>query len=144
MNRHIAPHLRREEGFRSYAYKDHLGFWTIGFGRLIDHRKGGGITWEEGDYLLSNDITSREVALAHAIPWYNDLDPVRQAVLLSMAYQMGIDGLLGFKNTLARVSSGDYAGAAEGMLHSRWALQTPARADRLSHAMRTGEAQWLR
>ena len=34
--------LRRNEGEVLHAYQDHLGFWTIGVGRLIDKRKGGG------------------------------------------------------------------------------------------------------
>ena len=38
--------LRREEGSRPHAYQDHLGFWTIGVGRLIDVRKGGGLSPE--------------------------------------------------------------------------------------------------
>lgn len=60
------------------------------------------------------------------------------ASLLNMAFQMGVDGLLGFKNTLELIRTGSYEKAAEGMLSSLWAKQTPARAKRLAVQMRTG------
>jgi len=138
MHEQLIKQLRRDEDEILHAYQDHLGYWTIGVGRLIDRRKGGGITAEESAYLLSNDISRREAELDRRIPWWRNLDGARQGVLLNMAFQMGVDGLLGFKNTLAMVQSGDYAGAADGMLHSLWASQTPARAQRLAVQMRTG------
>lgn len=144
MNPHITSHLVKEEGFRPYVYQDHLGYWTIGIGRLVDRRKGGGITYDEAEYLLGNDIRARETALESRLPWYKDLDSTRQAILLSMAFQMGVDGLLGFHNTLKMVREGRHEDAARGMLNSKWATQTPERAERLSNAMRTGEAQWLK
>lgn len=106
LNQVLIPHLRKEEGFKSYAYKDSLGFWTIGIGRLIDGRKGGGISRAEAEYLLKNDIEVRHVALMAKIPWFQSLDYVRQAILMSMAFQMGVDGLMGFKNMLAHVEAG--------------------------------------
>ena len=116
-----------------------MGFWTIGIGRLIDARKGGGISREESDYLLNNDINNRIASLEKALPWFNDLDDARKGVLLNMSFQMGINGLLNFKTTLARVQSGDYFGAADSMLQSKWANQTPQRANRLADQMRYGK-----
>lgn len=133
--------LRGEEAEVLHAYKDHLGYLTIGVGRLIDERKGGGITPEESSYLLSNDIIKRIKALDKLIPWWDGLSEPRKGVLLQMAFQMGTDGLMGFKNTLALIRAGDYTGAAAGMLGSKWAQQTPARAKRLAEQMRTG--QWV-
>jgi lysozyme len=52
----LIAELRRDEGVDRSAYQDHLGFWTIGVGRLIDRRKGGGLSDEEIDYLLQNDV----------------------------------------------------------------------------------------
>lgn len=135
----LIKQLRRDEGEVLHAYQDHLGYWTIGVGVLIDKRKGGGITEEESAYLLQNRISQREAALQKALPWFKDLDEARQGVLLNMSYQMGVEGLLGFKNTLAMVKAGDYEAASKGMLNSLWAKQTPARAKRLSEQMRTGE-----
>lgn len=140
MNEQITRLLRGDEGEVLTEYKDHLGFSTIGIGRLIDKRKGGGISQEESAYLLSNDIKRFTSELDAAIPWWKSLDEARRGVLLSMAFQMGTAGLLGFKNTLALVKSGEYAKAADGMLQSMWAKQTPERAFRMSEQMRTG--QW--
>lgn len=134
--------LRDEEGEILHAYEDHLGYLTIGVGRLIDKRKGGGISKEESAYLLANDISKIEESLDARLSWWRDLDDPRQAVLLGMAFQMGIDGLLGFKNTLKMVQAGDWSGAAKGMLNSLWAKQTPGRAKRMSDQMRTGQWQW--
>jgi lysozyme len=88
--------------------------------------------------MLRNDINDRIDALTRALPWFQNLDDARKGVLLNMAFQLGTDGLLAFKNTLALVQSGDYAGAAAGMLQSLWAKQTPDRAGRLSQQMATG------
>ena len=142
MNQNLIRQLRDEEGEVLSAYSDHLGFLTIGVGRLIDKRKGGGITAEESAYLLGNDIAKVNAQLDAKLPWWRKLDEARQAVIQGMAFQMGIDGLLGFKNTLKMIESGDYEGASKGMLNSLWAKQTPARANRMSKQMKTGEWQW--
>lgn len=131
--------LRGEEGEVLTEYKDHLGYSTIGVGRLIDARKGGGITVEESAYLLSNDIQKKMSELERKLPWVKELDEARRGVLLSMAFQMGTEGLLGFKNTLEMVRTGRYTDAAKGMLNSLWAKQTPQRAKRHSEQMRTGK-----
>lgn len=129
--------LRGDEGEVLHAYQDHLGYWTIGVGRLIDKRKGGGISRTESALLLSNDIAEKEAELDRRLPWWRELPDARRAVILAMAFQMGVDGLLGFKNTLAMVRAGNVDGAARGMLASLWARQTPERAHRMSEQMRT-------
>lgn len=131
--------LIREEGFVPHAYQDHLGYWTIGYGTLIDKRKGGGITKEQGLALLRDELKRRRAQLVDAIPWLVTLDPVRQIVLEAMAYQLGIAGLLSFRKTLAAVKSRDYQLAAKGMRASKWAQQTPGRAERMARAMESGE-----
>lgn len=142
MSQNLIKQLRSEEGEVLHAYTDHLGFTTLGVGRLIDKRKGGGITSEESAYLLQNDIEKINKSLDMRLPWWRSLTEPRQAVLQGMAFQMGIDGLLGFKNTLAMVQRGDFLGASKGMLASLWAKQTPGRAKRMSDQMKTGEWQW--
>lgn len=139
MIENITRLLRGDEGEVLHEYKDHLGFSTIGVGRLIDKRNGGGISKEESAYLLSNDIMRFSIELDKKIPWWKSLDDARRGVLLSMAFQMGVDGLLGFKNTLSMIQKGDYNGAAAGMLNSLWARQTPERAKRMSEQMKSGE-----
>lgn len=140
MNAELSKQLRRDEGEKAQAYQDHLGFWTIGVGRLIDSRKlGAGLRPEEIQYLLNNDINDRIKALTAALPWFKNLDDARQGVLINMAFQLGTAGLLKFVTTLDLVKKGNYAGAAEAMQKSLWASQTPERAKRLAEQMRTGE-----
>jgi lysozyme len=139
MKPQLLRQLQRDEGFKDHAYQDHLGYWTIGFGRLIDERKGGHITLEEGLFLLNNDIDNKTEELLKRLPWVNDLDDARKGVLVNMAFQMGVDGLLKFKNTLELIKNGKYKEASDAMLDSLWAKQTPNRASRLSAQMKTGE-----
>lgn len=139
MKTELTKQLRRDEGDKPTVYNDHLGYATIGVGRLIDPRKpGAGLRPDEVAYLLNNDIDDRIEALTRRLPWFQDLDDVRKGVLLNMAFQMGVDGLLKFVNTLAMVRAGDYDKASVGMLNSLWAKQTPERAKRLSEQMKTG------
>ena len=136
----LTAQLRRDEGNKATVYKDTLGFDTIGVGRLIDSRKpGAGLRPDEIDYLLRNDIADRVAALTKALPWFEKLDDARRGVLLNMAFQLGTDGLLGFKSTLALIAAGKYTEAADQMLKSKLATQTPARAKRLAEQMKTGE-----
>jgi lysozyme len=130
--------LRRDEGEVLTVYPDSLGYFTIGVGRLIDKRKGGGITPEESAYLLNNDIQRKTAEVFKALPWVKDLDQIRLNVLINMAFQMGTEGLLAFKTTLSLVQGGNYDKAAENMILSKWHTQTPARCERLAKQMRTG------
>jgi lysozyme len=133
--------LTQFEGSVPYAYQDHLGFWTIGIGRLIDQRKGGGLSQDEIAYLLDNDIRKCTTKVLAAFPWAADLNEPRMAVLVNMCFQLGMNGLLGFTNTLADIKAGNFDDAALGMLRSKWATQTPDRAKCLSKQMATGEWQ---
>jgi lysozyme len=137
----IIQQLKNEEGVIPHAYQDSLGFWTIGVGRLIDQRKGGLLYPDEIEYLLANDVKRKTDGLNDALPWFHLLDERRQAVLIQMAFQMGLKGLLAFSTTLSHVRVGRYAEAAVAMLESIWAKQTPERAKRLSKQMETGEWQ---
>ena len=128
--------LRLHEGERLFPYKCTAGRLTIGVGRNLDDR---GITAEESAYLLGNDIDDYWERLEIELPWVHDLDPVRQRVLLDMAFNLGIGGLLGFKMTLAAIRGKEYERAAAMMLQSRWATQVGQRAKRLSRMMFTGE-----
>ncbi len=136
----LTAQLRRDEGTRAAAYTDSMGWLTIGVGRLIDSRKpGAGLRPDEIEYLLRNDINDRVEALQKALPWFVKLDEARQGVLINMAFQMGTAGVLAFRETLGLVRDGKYAEAADQMLKSKWAEQTPGRAKRLSEQMKTGE-----
>jgi lysozyme len=129
--------LKRDEGVRLKPYTDTVGKLTIGVGRNLTDV---GISDDECTALLQNDVARTVAALDKSLPWWRKLDPVRQRVLVNMAFNLGMVGLLTFKNTLAAVQSGSYAAAAAGMLASKWATQVGDRAKRLAEMMRTGVA----
>lgn len=138
MSDRLTEELRSDEGEKLFAYQDHLGFWTIGVGILIDQRKGGGITSEESSYLLANRIASKRAELTRRLPWFTQLDPVRQDGLLNMAFQMGVDGLLKFNNSLEMIRTQQWQAASQNLHQSEWAKQTPARAERVIAQIVTG------
>lgn len=127
--------LRRDEGVVRHAYKDSLGYLTIGVGRLIDKRKGGKLSDDEINYLLMNDIKECVADLDKHLPWWRSLSDVRRRVLVNMRFNLGMQGLLGFRNTLRFIEAGDYKRAAENMLKSLWAKQVKGRAVRLAYMM---------
>lgn len=132
----LAMELRRDEGVRLKPYKDSVGKLTIGVGRNLDDM---GISEVECEMLLQNDMVAHCMELDRKLPWWRTLGEVRQRVLANMAFNLGVTRLLGFKNTLALIESGQYAKAADEMLNSTWAKQVGLRATRLSGMMRTGQ-----
>jgi lysozyme len=134
----LTAQLIRHEGCILHAYKDSLGYMTIGIGRLIDARKGGGISQAEADDLLSHDIDRVTHDLVGRFPWFPALDPVRQAVLANMAFNLGVAGLAGFVQMLSNVAAGDYLKASAAMMQSKWATQVGARATELASQMQYG------
>lgn len=135
--------LKRDEGLVLKAYQDTVGVWTIGYGHA--HVQPGTVwTQEQAEAALRQDVAKHNKELDEALPWAIRLDPVRRRVLQNMAFNLGLGsavtgkGLLGFKNTLEFVRTGQYDRAADGMLASKWAKQVKGRADRLAQQMRTG------
>lgn len=133
----LVDELKRDEGVRLKPYTDTVGKLSIGVGRNLTDV---GISDLECTTLLEGDIARTTAALDKNLTWWRNLDPIRQRVIVNMAFNMGVAGLMTFKNTLAAVQNGDYAAAATGMLQSKWAAQVGARAVRLSNMMRTGAA----
>lgn len=132
----IAEQLIRDEGIRLMPYHDSEGFLTIGIGRCLDRI---GISRAEAAMLLNADIARAEVAVATRLPWAAGLDSVRRAVLINMAFNLGIGGLLGFVRALAAMERADWPAAAAEMRTSKWARQVGARAERLAEQLITGE-----
>ena len=136
-----------DEGFRSLVYDDQTGapikpgvvvrgHPTIGYGWALDVSP---ITQDEALMILRNRYGAVFVNLGTALEWFSALGPIRQAVLVCMAYQLGVAGLLGFHDMLHACQAGDFVGAAEAGLESVWAKeQSPARAQRLMAMLRTG------
>lgn len=121
--------LKRHEGLRLMPYKCTAGKLTIGYGRNLEDR---GISTEEAEMLLHNDIHNCINQLDVRLPWWKDQpEPVRE-VLINMCFNLGIGGLLGFRKTLSLLESKEYEKAAKEMLDSRWARQVGRRALELS------------
>lgn len=130
--------LIRDESEVLHAYEDSEGFLTIGVGILIDKRKGGGITREESRYLLQNRIDRVTQSLDKFLPWWSQLDDVRQRALCNMCFQLGIAGLLGFKKMLRALEDRDWGKVDREARDSLWYKQTPERATRVINMLRTG------
>lgn len=132
----ILDDLKQDEGFRRSVYFDSLGFATIGYGFLVDARRGGGIPEEVADIWLAYLIDEKRGELDTWLPWWRKQPEQVQRALLNMSYQLGIAGLLKFKTTLSRLQAGDREGAADSALQSLWARQTPNRAQRVTDLIR--------
>lgn len=136
MNRdELRSMLVLHEGLRLHPYKCTSGKTTIGVGRNLDDT---GISNDEAMYLLERDIDRVEAELDSRFTWWRQMTPARQAVLADMAFNLGINRLLGFVNTLKFMRDGDYEAAADGMMDSLWARQVGNRAQRLAKMMREG------
>ena len=137
-HKQIVADLKRHEGLRLHAYQDHLGYWTIGYGRLIDKERGGGISKDEAEMLLEHDIDRVASRLQSERGFRLAPDSVKRA-LVNMAFQLGTGGLLGFSRMWAALERRDYEQAAEEALDSRWAEQTPNRAAEVAKWIKQGE-----
>ncbi|MGL5947833.1 MAG: glycoside hydrolase family protein, partial [Aeromonas sp.] len=134
--------IMREEGFRARPYYCSEGFPTIGYGRVLG-AKGTPlpnlrVTPEAEHGFVLAEVNRLAQALAGKWPWFVTCHPARQAVLISMAYQLGLAGVCRFKRMLAAIAVQDFELAAKEMLNSQWAKQTPARAQRAAKVMRQG------
>ena len=98
-----------------------------------------GTTKEAAHNLLTDSIEQLTKQLSAKLPWWSKLNAARQAVLLDMAFNLGVDGLMKFKKTLSLIERGDYASASKEMLNSVWAAQVKRRAADLSLIMQTGK-----
>jgi len=134
----LEEQLTRDEGVVLKPYRDTVGKLTIGIGRNLDDK---GISESEARVLLQNDIAEFDKQVGAALPWTSDMDSIRYAVLVNMAFNLGIRGLLGFKNALEAMRSEDWPKAAVEMLDSNWANQVGDRALRLAKQMATGNWQ---
>lgn len=131
----LRQQLIAHEGVRFFPYTDTAGKLTIGVGRNLTDV---GISPQEANTLLDNDINGAVAGLNRRWPWFPTLDPMRQRVLIDMAFNLGITGLAGFPKMLAAVEAGAYDEAADEMLDSTWAKQVGTRAVKLAAMMRTG------
>jgi len=129
--------IKQHEGLRLKAYQDTVGVWTIGYGTNLQEL--------EITPMLAEDLLQRglDTAINDAETWagedtWDALSATRKAVLIDMAYNMGLPTLMQFKNTRRHLQAGEYDDVAEHMLDSKWARQVGQRAQTLAQQMREG------
>ena len=146
----IVNRLKYHEGCVLFPYKDTRGYLTIGIGRCIEKNPftvdelkvigdwKHGITREMAHMLCRNDIDRCISDLRKKVEFFDKLDKERQYVLIDLCFNMGIKGLLKFKNMLLALGTGNWNKAADELLNSKYALQVGKRAIRLASTIRNG------
>lgn len=132
--------LIEEEGLSLKCYKDTEGNYTIGVGHLLKNPCDD-ISLEYAGKLLAEDICIAKNELHEKIPVYAELDSVRQYVLLSMCFNLGITKLLQFRKMIMALNNKDYTLAAREMHDSKWFKQVKRRGSKLCLMMSTGYKQ---
>ena len=134
----LIEQLKLHEGVRSHAYKCSANMITVGVGRNIDEHGGLGLSDDEIDYLLANDIKRCQQELIR-FSWFTDLDSVRQDAMVNLCFNLGFSRLSLFSNALSAMSEANYDLAAMEFLDSKWARQVGKRSEDVAHMIRTGE-----
>lgn len=130
--------ISEEEGREAQPYYDHLGFVTWGIGHLADPRKSCPVPEHIVDAMFDHDYAEKMLQ-ASTFPGFKDLNEVQQAVIVSMVFQLGFDGVKKFKKFLGAVKQHDFRGAAMEGMDSKWAKEdTPRRAQRQMKMLATG------
>ena len=129
----LIERLKVNEGFRSSVYQCSLGFDTIGYGFAIKDLE---LTEKEAEHLLTNRVSQKHLHLLDNLDWYSDMPPEVQGVILEMVYQLGFSGFKKFKKAISNMIDKNWKDAATEMLDSRWAKQTPNRANQLADIVR--------
>lgn len=140
------------EGFRATPYKDTEQLWTFAKGRCLETNPLSPAEWK---YLLDNNMLALSISLeganwlmlrqldateedcARMFDFWDELDEVRREALVEMGYQLG-PRLFGFKRMLAAIRRQDWGSVKTEAMDSRWAKQTPKRAEKLSNQLSTG------
>jgi len=135
--------LRRDEGVRYSPYFDTVNVQTVGVGHNME-AKPLPTLWKfplndtQVNRILAGDLADVFDDLDRSLPWWRTLSYARQRVIVNMCFNLGLQGLLGFVNTLTFVKNGKYEQAARNMLASKWAKQVGNRSVRLAEMMRNG------
>lgn len=137
--------LQGEEGRRSVAYPDSRGIPTIGIGHADRTLIVGVTKWTDDqiDAQFRADFVRARDGIAKAWPQIAALDDVRRAYLVSMAFQLGVDGVLAFRRLLAALAARAWQSAYDEALNSDWHHQTPGRCERAATAFFTGQWQQI-
>jgi lysozyme len=134
--------LKRDEGCRLRAYPDTRGVWTCGYGHAYVEPD---TVWTQAfaDRQLEIDVAGIERQLDLRLPWWRELDDVRQDAVANWAFNIGVGGVLAFRRAVPALKDHDYHAASAAMHLSDWARDPPLgvgeRAARIIDMIRTGE-----
>ena len=136
--------LKRHEGEvvtngRHVLYKCSAGYWTLGIGRNVDVNGGLGLSEDEVNYLLENDIARVIKELSLEYSWFNDLDDVRRDAMIDISFNLGATKLRKFVLALDAMEKADYKSASEEFLDSEWSRTVKGRSVELASMIATGE-----
>ena len=136
--------LKRHEGEvvtngRHLIYKCSAGYWTLGIGRNVDVNGGLGLSDEEVDFLLENDIARVIKELSLEYSWFNDLDDVRRDAMIDISFNLGATKLRKFVLALDAMEKADYKSAAKEFLDSAWSRAVKGRSIELASMIETGK-----
>lgn len=131
----LLDQVRKHEGFRSKPYKCTSGKLTIGYGRNIEDN---GISEDEAEFLLINDLRSAREELHKAFPWYDNLTVRRKQAMLNLLFNIGLPSLRTFNRFLTAMELGRWKEAREELLDSRYARQVGQRAVELADQILAG------
>ena len=133
--------LKRHEGVKHFAYRDSEGILTIGCGRNISSspiNKGIGVSDDEIDYMLQNDIERTIKELSSEYPWFNELEEgARKDAIINMHFNLGRPRFAKFKKAIAHMEAANHDMAAIEFLDSRWAKQVKGRALEVTDMIKT-------
>jgi lysozyme len=130
----LLAELKRQEGFSGTVYKCPAGYNTIGYGLNLD----AGISEGLASCILNYQIEEVRNELLRRVSFFRNLTQARQEVLINMAFNLGVDGLMKFHRTLFLMENSRHEEAAAEMLNSKWASQVGGRAKYLSEKYKKG------
>jgi lysozyme len=130
----IKADLIRDEGYKDKPYKDTAGHLTIGVGHNLDAK---GLCPAAILAQLDFDLEQTQQDLDQILGWWKNTPPDVQRVLVNLAFNMGANRLLSFKNTLQLIHDAKYKEAADALLQSLYAKQVGQRAVRLANLLRS-------
>lgn len=130
--------LKMHEGVETHAYQCSANKITIGVGRNVDPVDGLGLSQDEIEYLLKNDIDRVRVELGDEYEWFDDLVPARQDAMIDISFNLGATRLRKFKKALRAMADEDYEKAANEFMDSRWSEQVGRRAYTVTQMIRKG------
>ena len=130
---YLIEQIKKHEGFRSKVYKCYLVYDTIGYGFAIKDLE---LDKDIADQILMRKVYELICKIQDKFRWYDDLPQEAQDVVANMCFQLGVTGFSKFKKTIALLKAHKFKKASIEMLDSKWALQTPNRAEELSLILR--------